>query len=83
MCIVFDILYLVQNQSIYNRYVNLTRSNGIDFKINKFLLLLSISLTLTKSICVSNGVSKIFKIYLLNGKKFKIYIILLLQKLKK
>ena len=36
-CIVLISLYLVQNQSIFiSVYIDLTRSNGIDFKINKF-----------------------------------------------
>ena len=79
------------NLFFITEHVNLTRSNGIDFKINKFLLSLSISLTYfiaKKIICVSNGVSKdIQKYYLFNGKKkFKtIYnpIVSKIEKIKK
>ena len=61
------------NLFFITEHVNLTRSNGVDFKINKIFLFLTISLTYfiaRKIICVSNGVNiDIQKYYLFNGKK--------------
>lgn len=66
-------LFSRKNNEFYiSEHVNLSKSKGIDFKTSKILLFLSISLTYLfakKIICVSDGVKKDLKKYLIFGKE--------------